>query len=669
MKNKKTFSVLVLTSFLATGFMQPLSVKADTLNNADILANLKKSSGKEFKMSVQSQNQKSISGKLSKRKTSNSSEAVKFLDEVKDVLSLKDVNKNFAVKSVKKDNLGFTHVILNQTSNGIPVDKNTVAVHFNKDNVITNVTTDVDGKALNTSISTNKNTSKEKALNVVKNEYKNKDAKIKFVSNKVIDKDEKLFSTYQFNVHYQTPDIGSYDVYVDTNTGKIVDKVSRLKFDGAVTGNGTAENGTNRSLNLYQAGNQYQAKDTTKDMNGQILTYSASNSQEQPGKLFTSSTKTINDPAVVSAHAYAGVVYDFYKKLFNRNSIDDKGMSIISTVHFDKNYDNAYWDPDNNQMVYGDGDGVYDKPLCADLDVVGHEMTHGVTDKTADLTYKNQSGALNESMSDVIGVLIQTWDKYNVQNGGAWEFNESDWVVGDEICTAKSTDKAFRSLKDPTLYRQPANMKNYNYTSGDNGGVHINSGIPNKAAYLVAKSIGCEKVAKIYYRALTQYFNANTNFTGAYNGLVQAATDLYGADSDAVKALTSAYTDVGVISGQQSSDSDNFEPNDSLDTAYAIKSGTEYKSFISRTDDIDCYKIYVPKNKTLKVTLTNLPNDYDLHLFNPYGSQVKKSTNGSTQSEAITYKATYAGYYYVVVNGYDNCYSTTSPYYLKAIVQ
>ena len=533
MKNKKLFSTLVLASFLANGFIQPLSAKANTINVNGILESIKKSSGNEFKMAVQNKNQKSLSGKLSKRKTSNSSEAIKFLDEVKDVLSLKDVNNNF-------------------------------------------------------------------------------------VTNKVIDKNNKLLSTYQFNVHYQAPDIGSYYVYVDMNTGKIVNTESRLKFDGAVTGSGTAENGTERTLNLYQSGNSYEAKDITKDMPGQISTYTANNKQEQPGKLFTSSTKTISDPAVVSAHSYAGVVYDFYKKLFNRNSIDGNGMSLISTVHYAKNYANAFWDPETNQMVYGDGDGKYYRPLCTDFDVVGHEMTHGVTDKTAKLTYANQSGALNESMSDVMGVLIQTWDKYNVQNGGTWEFNDSDWVIGDEICTGKSNEKAFRSLKDPTLYDQPDSMTSPNYYTKywdqskvstedaekiDYGGVHTNSGIPNKAAYLVAKSIGCEKTAKIYYRALTTYFNANTNFAGAYSGLVQAATDLYGANSNEVKALTSAFTSVGIISGSQQPTTDTYEPSDSIKNAYKIKSGETYKSYISSSSDVDYYKIYVPRSKTLNITL------------------------------------------------------------------
>lgn len=666
MKNKKLFSALVLASFLSTGIVQPLSAKAAALNADDILANLKQSSGREFKMSVQNKNQKSLSGKLSKRETANGAEAVKFLDEVKDVLSLKDISKNFALKSVKKDNLGFTHVTLNQTLNGVPVGKNSITVHFNKNNVITNVTTDINEKALNSSLSTSQNTSKEKALNIVKNEFKNKNASVKYLDNKVIDKNGSLFTTYKYNVYYTSPEIGNYDVYVDMNSGKIIDKESNIRYDGPVTGSGTAVNGTSRTLNLYQSGSSYQTKDTTKDMNGQILTYTANSREVEPGTLFSSSSKTISDRAIVSAHSYAGVVYDFYKKIFNRNSIDGNGMSIKSTAHYGNKYDNAFWD--GTQMVYGDGDGTDFTYFSGDLDVVGHEMTHGVTSSTADLTYSYQSGALNESVSDVFGVLIQTWDKYNVANGGTWKFDSNDWVVGDEIYTPNKPGDALRSLADPTLYDQPATMDDYYNTYNDNGGVHTNSGIPNKAAYLVAKSIGCEKTAKIYYRALTTYFNANTNFAGAYSGLVQAATDLYGADSDSVKALTSAFTAVGVISGSQPSSTDNYEPNDSMSTAYSIESGATYKSYISSSSDVDYYKIYVPKSKTLNVTLSNLPKDYDLYLYNANGSKLKSSTRGSTYSESVSYKTSTAGYYYIKVVGYRS-YSTTSPYTLKATVQ
>lgn len=185
-------------------------------------------------------------------------------------------------------------------------------------------------------------------------------------------------------------------------------------------------------------------KDTTKAMTGQIITYTAKNAQTQPGTLITSTSNTITDRAAVSAHYYAGVVYDFYKNLFNRNSIDNNGMSIISTVHYGSGYNNAFWD--GTQMVYGDGDGSQFTYLSGDLDVVGHEMTHGVVSSTANLNYQNQSGALNESLSDIFGVLIETYDKYNVKSGGTWTFNSNDWIVGNEVYTPGTSRGCFKKF-------------------------------------------------------------------------------------------------------------------------------------------------------------------------------------------------------------------------------
>ena len=175
-------------------------------------------------------------------------------------------------------------------------------------------------------------------------------------------------------------------------------------------------------------------------------------------------------------------------------------------------------------------------------------MTHGLTSCTADLEYKDQPGALNESMSDVMGVLIKTYDKYNVENGGNWKFNQGDWIIGEAVYTPNIAGDALRSLANPTLYNQPDNMNNYyNDRYGqDNGGVHTNSGIPNKAAFLVAQKIGCEKTAKIYYRALTTYMTKTTNFKGARDALAQAAKDLYGSNSSEVSAINNAYRAVGI---------------------------------------------------------------------------------------------------------------------------
>lgn len=205
-------------------------------------------------------------------------------------------------------------------------------------------------------------------------------------------------------------------------------------------------------------------------------------------------------------------------------------------------------------------------------------------------------------------------------------------------------------------------MENYVNTTSDNGGVHTNSGIPNKAAYLVAQSIGCEKTARIYYRALCNYFTSTTDFTGSKSGLVQAATDLYGASSAEVSAINSAYAAVGIGSTAQ----DTYEPNNTITQAYAINFGQGYNSYIISSSDIDYYKISPTAAGKITVDLTNLAGDYDLYLVNSSGTVLAKSENGSTTSESLTYNNATSGSYYIKVAGYNGAYSTSTKYMLKA---
>lgn len=664
---KKVLSLTLTAALLMCSFAGGTSAKAAPMNTKeDIIKKLQEFSKDSIRITEDKTNgvQVFLSGKLYAGRLGSIDEAFNFLDQNKELFSLTNVKDNLKVVKVNKDELGYTHIRLEQMLNGVAVEDGELTVHFDNKNFLINVTTNLNENLLKSNFKATENINENGAKTIVQDKFKGIDAKISFVKKVVILDNDAPHTTYKFNVYYQQPEIQNYDVYVDVTSGNIVKQVSKIMMDGPVTGSGTAVNGTQRSLNLYQAGNVYQTKDTTKPMTGQILTYTANYTETQPGSLYTSSSTTISDPAVVSAHSYAEVVYDFYKLFFNRNSIDNNGMSIKSTVHYGSNYNNAFWD--GYQMTYGDGDGSQFKCLAGDLDVVGHEMTHGVTSNTANLTYRNQSGALNESMSDVFGVLIQTWDKYNVRNNGAWQFNSADWVVGDEITTPNTPGDALRSLADPTLYNQPAHMNNLYTGTQDNGGVHINSGIPNKAAYLIAQNIGCEKLAKIYYRALTTYFNASTNFQGARDGFVQAATDLYGASSQEVQAITTAYSTVGV--GSSTPNPDTYEPNNTTAQAYAITSNTTYSSYISSASDVDYYKITPSRTGTVTISLTNLPYDYDVYLYNSAGTQVAKSTKSSTSNESISYNAS-AGTYYIKVIGYNGVYSTSTAYNLKAVFQ
>lgn len=607
-----------------------------------------------------------ISGKLSDKRNASGSEAIKFLNEIKELLDIENIDNAFKIFSVQKDSLGFTHVKLKQAVNGTPIKDKEINIHFNNLGEVVTVNGQFETKPVSIENSDSPAISESKAVETAVKAFEHGALRNTPSSEReIIIIDGKAYDTFKVNVQYDTPKIGNWDVYVDIHTGNIVKKTSRIRYDGAVTGSGVNVLGQTKSLNLTLTSSKYYMQDQTKAMTGQIKTYTANNAETEPGTLVSNTSSTFNTTAfkaAVSAHDYAGAVYDFYKNLFSRNSLDNNGMSIISTVHYGSSYNNAFWD--GSQMVYGDGDGSTFTYLSGDLDVVGHEMTHGVTERTANLNYENQSGALNESMSDILGVLIETYGKYNVKNGGTWTFSSGDWLVGDEVYTPGTSGDALRSLTNPTLYDQPDNMSNYqnlpNTEAGDWGGVHTNSGIPNKAGYLVVQAIGCEKTAKIYYRALTSYMTSTTDFLGARNYLVQAATDLYGAGSAEVTAVNNAFNSVGIVQF-----SDTYEPNGTIAQAYAVTSGTTYNSYITSSSDIDYYKLTTSAAGTINVTLSNLPGDYDLYLVNSSGTTLAKSENGSTSSETINYSASAAGTYYIKVIGYNGAYSTSTAYAMK----
>jgi Zn-dependent metalloprotease len=255
------------------------------------------------------------------------------------------------------------------------------------------------------------------------------------------------------------------------------------------------------------------------------------------------------DVEVNEAYDGAGATYDLYFEVYGRNSIDDRGMRLDSSVHYGRAYDNAFWN--GTQMVYGDGDGKLFERFTRAVDVIGHELTHGVTAHEANLDYQDQPGALNESFSDVFGSLVK-------QRSLGQNASEADWLIGEGLFTPKVKGAALRSLKapgtaydDPVLGKdpQPATMKGYVQTTDDDGGVHINSGIPNHAFYLAAVSIGgnaWEKAGQIWYDALTKLLRHDSDFASAAEQTLAAAADRYGVSSAEAKAVSDAWQQVGV---------------------------------------------------------------------------------------------------------------------------
>ncbi|MEZ5284803.1 MAG: M4 family metallopeptidase [Vicinamibacterales bacterium] len=267
-----------------------------------------------------------------------------------------------------------------------------------------------------------------------------------------------------------------------------------------------------------------------------------------PGKLVRKEgDKKSKDPAVNEAYDYAGVTYDFYKALFDRNSLDNRGMTLVSSVHLGVNYNNAFWN--GEQMAYGDGDGSIFLRFTKSLDVVGHELTHGVVSHTSNLEYRDESGALNEHFADVFGSLVKQWKKKQT-------VSKADWLIGPDILGPGTKARALRTFKDEPAYEddavlgtdpQPKHLRDKYTGSADSGGVHINSGIPNHAFFLVATTLGgraWEKAGRIWYDAmlaLTRF----SDFDDMVDMTVQVTCGLFGSGGTEEKAVKKAWKAVG----------------------------------------------------------------------------------------------------------------------------
>ncbi len=295
------------------------------------------------------------------------------------------------------------------------------------------------------------------------------------------------------------------------------------------------------------------------------VVHDAENGKKLPGVVVRSEGgPEVADQAVNQAYDGTGATWTMFKECFGRDSIDGAGLPLSSTVHFDHGYANAFWD--GAQMVFGDGDGEIFGNFTSSIDVTGHELSHGVTQYTADLVYEGQSGALNESISDVFGSLAK---QHHLGQTAA----EADWLIGAGIFRPGVQGAALRSMRAPgTAYDdprlgsdpQPAHMSSYVETEDDHGGVHINSGIPNHAFYLVATNLGgnaFEAPGKIWYATLTSgTLSTTATFSQFAQATIATATELFGPDSPEVTAVANAWQSVGIA----------YEPTEPSDEAVGL---------------------------------------------------------------------------------------------------
>ncbi|WP_257351944.1 M4 family metallopeptidase [Pseudalkalibacillus decolorationis] len=548
---KKGFVALGLSiGLLGSSFSSPGFAKADDV---------------DFNKSKKYGTPNFVSGKLADGTKANAKKTLmNYLNEKKSMYGFAgSAEQAFKVTSKEVDHLGFTVIRLHQQYKGIPIYGSTQTAVVSENGVLTAISgavvPELDKKQ---GLKKGKSLSGDKALKIAvrdlgftpKYELTPTSKEVIYIN------DGQATHAYHVTLNFLSPKPGNWSYIVDAQSGEVLNKVNELhsakggkggkpgtnppSTGEVTTGTGTGVLGDTKSFNTLLSSGSYYLVDPTRGQG--IETYDASNRTRLPGSIWTDSDNSLNeayDAAAVDAHYYAGVTYDYYFDVFNRNSYDDNGAKLISTVHYGRDYNNAFWT--GAQMVYGDGDGSTFTSFSGALDVIAHELTHAVTDSTADLIYQNESGALNESMSDVFGTLVE------------WHAdNDPDWLVGEDIYTPGVEGDALRSMADPTINDNPDHYSKRYTGTGDNGGVHINSGIINKAAYLLSEGgthygvtvdgVGKQAMGDIFYRALTTYYTASTNFSQAKAATVQAATDLYGASSTQVQSVNDAFSAVGV---------------------------------------------------------------------------------------------------------------------------
>ena len=489
-----------------------------------------------------------------------------FMGQVRGLLKVTNPEADFLVSQTTTDDLGQTHVRLTQALAGVPVLGQELVAHLTNGEV-----TLLNGRyqplpdGLSTTPKFDLTDASERALRDVKKtsivrSFGGNLLKMKFLEGSLcifpVIGGAKL--AYQITVRPNL--LERWEYVIDAQTGDVLDKYNHTcTLDGPISASARDLNGVTRSFQTYQRGSNYYLIDASRamfnpttskmpsDPVGVIWTQDARNTfgDDQETYQVTSANNTNWNATAVSAHHNAGVAYEYYLKTFNRNSLNGRGGTIVSLINVadddGKGLDNAYW---NGQiMAYGNGSKGF-KPLAGALDVAGHEMTHGVIQNTANFQYKNQSGALNESFADVFAVLI----------------DRDDWTIGEDVVKpAYFPSGALRSVANPNQGGptddangyQPRTMAQYDNTTDDNGGVHINSGIPNYAFYLFASSgsVGKDKAEKVYYRALTTYLVRTSTFLDLRLAIIKATGDLFGANGAEATAAQNAFDTVGILEG------------------------------------------------------------------------------------------------------------------------
>lgn len=485
---------------------------------------------------------------------------------------------DWKIKSQQTDILGLQHITYQQYYHQIPVEFSFYNIHLNRNSQVASMNGDafrISQTPTNPSIS--KDLAIQRALTYInaeiymwqdqneeialKAETGNQDASyypspqlVIIEENAKYDNPTSFRLAWKMDVYAQKP-LKREWVYVDAENGNIILGLNRIHTSNAPGTAQTVYSGARAIISDF-TGSLYRLRETGRG-NG-IETYNLKKGTSYGAAVdFTDTDNNWNninpqkDQYAGDAHWGAEMTYDYFYNTFNRSSIDNNGFKLKSYVHYDVDYNNAFWD--GSRMTYGDGDGSYFYPLTS-IDITGHEISHGLTEYTAGLNYQNESGALNESFSDIFGICIDYYAR-----GGNLNQN-AIWRIGEE---ATPSGNGIRSMNNPNLFSDPDTYNGtYWYTgSADNGGVHTNSGVQNHWFYRLVMGgsgtndlgnafnvtgQGMNVASNVAFRNLTVYLTPNSNYADARYYAIQSAIDLYGACTPQVQAVTNSWYAVGV---------------------------------------------------------------------------------------------------------------------------
>jgi thermolysin len=445
-----------------------------------------------------------LQGKLSEPVQADAPEiAMQFFATNKTLFSMTDPAQEMEVIKTRTDNRGWKHVRMQQKYKSLRVEGKTYLVHINPEqevrmvngNYLPQIQVDITPAIDSTTAIANARSD----LNPPEDPVMAPEAELV-----ICQFNDKTYLVWKTILVCEKP-MGEFVYYIDASNGDVLNTYNNLQH--------------------------------TLDRK----TYDAGNGTSLPGTLSRSEGDgPSGDATLDSAHNNAGTVYNYYSNQYGRDSYDDAGATIVSTVHYDQNYNNAFWSPMRQQMVYGDGDGSTFGPFSEALDIVAHELTHAVTEKESDLIYQNQSGALNESLSDIFAALVDA----------------DDWMIGEDSYTPGTPNDALRYMDNPPLGNQPDHMDDFLVTNSDNGGVHTNSGIPNKVAYLMADggthrgitvtAMGRDNMGRVFYAANLYYLQTNDDFVQARQATIDAVRSEFPGDTQKENTVKTAWDAVGV---------------------------------------------------------------------------------------------------------------------------